>query len=101
MTTSGTITYNETAATIISDALQLIAVIGAGEATTTADYNFGLSTLNRMVKAWMGQGIHLWTEESGTLFLVQNQPNYIIQAGAGGTKASDGTGTPVETTLSA
>lgn len=97
--TSGTITYNETALQIITDSLQLIAVLAAGETPTDADTTFSMNQLNKMVKAWMGQGIHLWTEESGTLFLVYGQPNYILQAGASGAYASDGTGTPVETTL--
>lgn len=99
MATSGTITYNETRDQIISDALSLIAVLAAGETVTSADLIFCANQLNKMVKAWMAQGIHLFTEESGTIFLVYGQAQYNLQAGANGAKASDGTGTPVETTL--
>lgn len=98
MTTSGTITYNETALQIITDALQLLSILAAGETVTTADTNFAMNQLNKMVKAWVAQGIHLWTEESGTLFLVTGQAQYNLIAGIAGAKASDGTNT-VETTL--
>lgn len=101
MSTSNTITFNETRDQIISDALSLLAVLPAGETATTADVTFAANQLNSMVKGWMAQGIHLWTEESGTIFLVNGQAQYNLQAGASGAKASDGTGTPVETTLSA
>jgi hypothetical protein len=100
MSTSGTITFTQTRDQIISDALSLLGVLAAGETATTADISLCSNYLNKMVKAWMGQGIHLWTEESGTIFLVQNQAQYNIIAGASGANASDGTGTPVETTLS-
>lgn len=99
MSTSGTITFNETRDQIITNALSLLSVIAAGETPTANDIILGASFLNAMIKAWMGQGIHLWTEEQGTLFLIQGQSSYILQAGVSGSHASDGTGTPVETTL--
>lgn len=100
MSTSGTVTFNQTRDQIISDSLSLLGVLSAGETANTNDISLCSNLLNKMVKAWMGQGIHLWTEESGTVFFVQNQAQYNILAGASGAKASDGTGTPVETTLS-
>lgn len=101
MSTSGTITFNETRDQIISDALSLLAVLAAGETAQAADITLCANALNKMVKAWMAMGINLWTEESGTIFLNQGQAMYNLAAGAAGTQASDGTGTPVETTLSA
>jgi hypothetical protein len=101
MTTSGTITFTETRDQIITNALTLLGAIAAGETATTADITNGAMFLNAMAKAWVAQGIHLWTEESGTLFLVLGQAQYNLIAGATGANASDGTGTPVETTLSA
>lgn len=100
MTTSNSTDFTETRDQIISDALGILAILAAGETATSADISFCSNILNKMVKAWMAQGIHLWTEEIGTIFLVQGQAVYSLQAGATGTKASDGTGTPVETTLS-
>jgi len=100
LATSGTITFNETRDTIISNALSLLGVVAAGETVTTNDTTLCASILNAMMKAWMAQGIHLWTEEEGTIYFVNGQAQYNIQASSGA-NASDGTGTPVETTLSA
>lgn len=100
MSTSGTTTFNETRDTIISNALQLLNVLASGETANANDITFCASVLNAMIKAWMGQGIHLWTEEEGTIYLVQGQAQYTLQSGISGANASDGSGTPVETTLS-
>ena len=99
MTISGTSTFTETRDQIISDTLQLIGVLAAGETVSSADLAFCASALNKMVKSLVAQGIHLWTTETGTIFLINGQNQYNLQAGSGGTPASDGTGTPVETTL--
>lgn len=99
MATSGSTDFTETRDQIISDALGILAILAAGETAQTADINFCSNILNKMVKAWMAQGIHLWTEESGTIFLVQGQAQYNLQSGASGAKSSNGANT-VETTLS-
>lgn len=101
MAVSGVITYNETALQIVTNALALIGHLGAGETPTTNDLTFCMAALNRMIKAWEGQGIHLWTEEEGTIYLVNGQTTYNLINGGGATAAfaSDGTGTPVETTI--
>lgn len=98
--TSGTITFNETRDTLITNALQLLGVVASGETANANDITFCASILNQMVKAWQAQGIHLWTEEEGTLFLTNATTSYNLAAGGSGVKASDGTGTPVETSLS-
>lgn len=97
--TSGTNTFNETRDQLITNALSLLGAVSAGESPNTNDLTFGASCLNAMVKAWMAQGIHLWTEEEGTIYFVNGQAQYNLQAGASGAQASDGSGTPVETTL--
>ena len=97
MATSGTTTFTETRDTIVSNALTLLGAVGAGETVTANDTTLCVSILNAMVKAWMSQGIHLWTEEEGTIYLVKGQTTYNLP----GANGSDGTGTPVETTLTA
>lgn len=97
MTTSGISTFNETRDQIITNALTLLGVVAAGETPPSADITLCASLLNQMVKAWGAQGIHLWTEETGTLYLVRGQASYNLP----GANAGDGSGTPVETTLSA
>lgn len=98
MATSNTITFNETRDQLITNALSLIGVVAAGEAVQPNDITFCANSLNAMVKAWMSMGIHLWTEEDGTLFFVNGQAQYNLIAGATGAKSSDGSNT-VETTL--
>ena len=101
MSTSGSTTFNETRDQICSDALQLLNILAAGETAAAADITFCANALNKMVKAWMAQGIHLWTEEEGTIYLVNGQTQYNLASGASFANASDGSGTPVETTASA
>ncbi len=51
--------------------------IGADGETLSGDMLVrGRKTLNIMLKAWEGQGIHLWTYEEGTLFLQVGQAEY-------------------------
>lgn len=99
MSTSNSTDFNETRNEIITNSLSLLGVVAAGETVQTADITLCSSLLNQMVKAWMAQGIHLWTEEEGTLYLVNGQCQYNL-GGSSASFASDGSGTPVETSLS-
>lgn len=96
MSTSGSTNFTLTRNELISNALQLLGILASGETAQTNDITFCSSVLNAMVKAWMAQGIHLWTEEEGTIYFVENQATYNLP----GANGSDGSGTPVETTLS-
>lgn len=98
MATSGSTDFTETRDQIITNALSLLGVVAANETVQTADITYCSSMLNSMVKSWIGMGIHLFTEEEGTLFFVNGQYQYQLQAGDT-THASSGTNT-VETTLS-
>lgn len=95
MTFSGTTSFTETRDQLITNALNLLGVVAAGETVTPNDLSYCASALNAMVKAWMAQGIHLWTEEEGTIYFVNGQASYTLP----GANSSDGSGTPVETTL--
>lgn len=92
--------FEETRDQIISTALGLLGVGAAGEAISPNDIIYCSIVLNAMLKAWMAQGIHLWTEEEGTVYFVTNQNKYNLALSTGA-NGSDGSGTPVETTLSA
>lgn len=76
MATSASVDYNNTRNEIIKDALVLIGVIGAEETIHEADQALADRFLNRMVKAWDAQGIHLWTYNEATLFLADNTNTY-------------------------
>ena len=69
MTTSGSVNFAINRNQIITDALEDIGAIGAGDTPDDDDIQACALKLNIMVKAWMAQGIHLWALEEATLFL--------------------------------
>lgn len=82
MPTSGTSSFNQTRDQISTDALQLLGVYGQGDTPSTNDLNFCANILNKMVKAWEGQGIHLWTYSEAASFLTTGQQSYTITSSA-------------------
>jgi hypothetical protein len=76
MATSGNITFNLVASEMIQEALELLGVVGPGDSVSGEDYVSCLRSLNMMIKSWQSQGIHLWTEKEGTIFLQEGQTFY-------------------------
>jgi hypothetical protein len=75
---SGSINYNQTRNEIISDSLQLLGVIGSGETATANDITLCSNFLNKMVKAWQAQGIHLWKQTTQSVTLVAETYSYTL-----------------------
>ncbi len=94
MTTS----FTETRDQISSDALQLIGYLAAGETAAANDLTFCANSVNKMIKAWMAQGIHLFNEEVGILYPVVGQAVYTLTATGGANGAADAN-VAVSTTL--
>lgn len=63
---------------IITDALFLLGVLGEDDVLSDGQKTKGALALNRMVKAWEGQGIHLWTQTEMTVVLVASQATYTL-----------------------
>jgi hypothetical protein len=79
MTTSGSINYTQTRDQLILDAYQHLGVYGVlGLTITDAHKQFAINQLNKMIKAWETQGLHLWCKEEAVLFLQPNQAEYVI-----------------------
>ncbi len=76
MTVSGVITFNQTRDQIITDALIGLGVLRVGGTATTNDLNYCSNKLNKMIKQWVGNGIHIWAEAEGTLYLNNGQNRY-------------------------
>lgn len=76
--TSGSYDYSLTAGNIILEALELIAVPEIGQAVNAHDLASSLRTLNIMIKAWQAEGIGLWRNVEGTLFLEYEGYSYDI-----------------------
>ncbi len=95
MATSNSTNYTQTRDEIISDSLSLLGVLGAGQTATANDITFCSSLLNKMIKAWQAQGIHLWKECEAVIPLVINQNTYTLSS-----TSTDRMGdTPIETVL--
>lgn len=97
MTTSGSDNFAITRNEIISQALTLLGVYRPGATISSADYTFCSTTLNTLMKSWEAQGIHLWTEEEGALFLSENQSKYILSSATTDKIGKD----PIQTQLDA
>lgn len=80
MATSGTTTFNSTRNEIIDDALSLINVIGENETASDYDCDKANRCLNRMLKAWENDAIHLWTKTTGIIFLQKEQNTYTLSS---------------------
>lgn len=88
--------FTQTANQLILDALQLIGVYGIGRTVSAEDQAVAMSFLNKMVKAWSSQGLHLWAKQEATLFVAQNTAQYTL-----GTAYAANADDVVSTTLSA
>lgn len=78
MATSGSVDFTVTRNEIINDAFYHTGVLGEGETLSGADMDFGIRQLNKMIKAWGGQGFHLWTLTEREIMLTVDQKTYTI-----------------------
>lgn len=76
MTTSGVYTYEPSLNDILGQSYDALQIGQDGETLTGDFYNRARPILNSMLKAWEGQGIHLWTMKEGTLFLRVGESTY-------------------------
>ncbi len=88
MATSGSIDFNQTRNELILDAFQLLGVYGIGRTVSSEDQAFAENMLNKMVKAWQAQGIHLWAKEEGVLFVADNVGEYTLSSAGTSARAT-------------
>ena len=84
MTTSGIYTLTLSAEEIIGESFSILQAEGQGETLDGSLFTTAKKSLNRMLKLWEAQGIHLWTYTEYTLFFVKGQAKYdqAINSGA-------------------
>jgi len=87
MALSGSINFIATGKQIVTAALNLITERAAEVPTTNSEIADGLNALNRMVKGWQAQGLHLWKMDEGILFLREGVNKFTV--GTGSTTTSD------------
>jgi hypothetical protein len=80
VTTSGSINYSTSSQTIITEALELLGVLGEGQAPTTDQYTSAFRSLNMMAKTWQADGLNLFAIQKIYVFLRLGQPYYDLQA---------------------
>ncbi len=80
MALSNDYTLDLTLNDVIEEAFDIIQVGADGETFDGNNFTRGRRSLNLMIKTWEAQGIHLWTYQEGTLFLVKGQEKYPFSA---------------------
>ena len=95
MATSGSINFLVTSNDIITDALEILGVLGEGESPTADQTTSSQRTLNMMVKAWQGEGLNLFAVRRQYLFLNKDQREYTLSS----TTTDHFTSSFVETTV--
>lgn len=76
MATSGSTDYNRTRDNLLNGALRLVGKSSRGKTASDADLSDTAEALELMVKAWQGEGIHLWKQRQATLFIIKGTAEY-------------------------
>jgi len=85
--TSGSVDFTLTAEKVIEKSFSKIGVKVAEQSLQASEIQDGLDELNVMLKAWQGQGLHLWSKREGVIFLDKGKTDYLL--GATGDEATD------------
>jgi len=83
-TLSGSVDFTQTRNEIVTDALTLCGAIGEGETPGSAMNAAAVRQLERMIKHWQGQGIHIWSRRHAVLYVTPSQASYDL-----GTSSTD------------
>lgn len=78
MATSGSYDFSLTGTEIITEALELLGVVGVGNPMSSEDQATCLRTLEMMIKAWQAEGIAMWTTREASLFFSYRGASYSI-----------------------
>jgi hypothetical protein len=89
MATSGSVNFNQNRNEIIQDAFGHLNIYGSEDTIDSADLLFASNQLNKMVKAWQAQSIHLWKKQEVTLFLTLSQALYTFPSSTAFATADD------------
>lgn len=89
MATSGSVNFAQNRDEIIKDSMLLLGAIEAGETPSAAEINDGSRALNRLVKMFQADGMHLWSWLEGTLFLTKGTVKYQLGTATGAAHTTD------------
>lgn len=80
MATSGSIDFIVTTEDIVTEALELLGVLGEGESPTTAQLTSSKRTLNMMAKSWQAEGLNLFAVKRNFLFVEKGTTSYELSS---------------------
>ena len=78
MTTSNSVDFELNALQLITKSFQKLGVRAAETPLENFEVQDGLDDLNLMLKSWQQQGMHLWLEEEGIVFLDVGKESYLL-----------------------
>jgi hypothetical protein len=78
MTTSNSVDFELDAQGIISEAYKALGIRAAETPLQSFEIQDGLNCLNLMLKSWQKQGMHLWEQEEGIIFLDKGKESYLL-----------------------
>lgn len=81
MATSGSTDFSQTGLEIIEDAFYLAGAAQIEEGLSNEDFTLGKRVLNRMVKHWQTNHIHLWRYAEGSFSTVADTQSYTMGTG--------------------
>lgn len=80
MSTSGSIDFSVNRDDVITEALEIIGVLGEGESPNASQLTSCARTLNMMVKNWQVEGLNLFTLQRQYLFLETDKVEYSLSS---------------------
>lgn len=86
MTTSSIVVLELTGLQLITKAFQKLGIRAAETPLEPFELQDGVDDLNLMLKSWQQQGLHLWLEQEGIIFLDVGKESYLL--GPSGDKAT-------------
>lgn len=76
MTTSGSVDFEFDAGQLVTESFKVLGIATAEKPLQSFELQDGLNLLNMMLKGWQAQGMHLWTQEEGIVFLDVGKESY-------------------------
>lgn len=76
MAVSGSFDFNQNRLSLISDAFVQAGILRPEEAPKSSEGEFAARTLNRMLKAFQADGLHLFAQRNATVFMERDKTQY-------------------------
>jgi len=82
MATSSSVNFSMTRNEIITDALMMIGALGEEQTPENSTLEVASRALNRLIKHFENQALHIWKRSEAVVFLQQEQSSYTLGTGS-------------------